>query len=242
MARKIGEPFAVDVLAKAEEELQKGYREIAFLKFGDKENVVINVYHPNISEQSKIAMNYSTIFNDLMKNSNLMTRKQMLELLELKGIWTEKDEQKVNDLRTVLTAAEIAILSELRNKKPRKEYIDKKQKEYDRVRDEILALVTVRESYLAQTLESKAEESANLLKMVLCVKFQDGNSVWNNEEELKNARGLEVLRIASEASYFWNGLSQEVLSMLPGMESQGAALEQSQEQTVGKEDIPSQVI
>jgi len=242
MARKIGEPIAIDIMAKAEEELNKGYREIAFLKFGDKENVIVTVYHPNISEQSKIAMNYSTIFNDLMKNSNLMTRKQMLEMLETKGIWTEKDEQKVNDLRIVLTAAEIAILSELRNKKPRKEYIDKKQKEYDKIRDEILSLVTVRESYLAQTLESKAEESANLLKMVLCIKFKDDGPVWNTEEELKTARGSEVLRIASEASYFWNGLSQEVLSMLPGMESQGANLEQLQEQIVGKGDIPSPAI
>lgn len=238
-----GEPIGQDVLDKAEEEIKKGYREIEVKDFRGVDSK-IRIYFPNIGQQTEISSYYSQVYNNLFKkNDGLLTRKQMEKMLKQKGIWTDEDEAYIKTLRDSLVDIEVSIMSELRKKDYRESYIKSGQEKYIEKRDELIRTITTREHFFSQTIESKAEEEANMLKLALCVKFADGTPVWNSLEHLKTSGSDKaILEIITEAQYLWNGLSKEVLQRLPGSDLyRGADLEQLQESQSGSEDSQSQV-
>lgn len=243
MERKIGEPIKEADVIKAESEVVRGYREITLPTFKGKENVVVRIYNPNIDDQTNIANAYTETYNNLLfGNTSIPTKKQMGDKLRAKGIWTEADDEKVEFKRKELLAKEVRIYNLLNSKaKKSKAQATVEQDEYRILREELLSMITVREAYYAQTVESKAEEAANLVKIVLCVKYPDGTPVWKSLAELKQERSLDIFDVVSEATYFWNGISREVLQGLPDtIGAQGEDdLEQSQEQQGGNEDTPS---
>jgi hypothetical protein len=228
-----------EVLDKAEKELQDGYREIILDKFRNKKDVKIRIYHPDIGVQSELSTHYAKVYNEHLRDytSKVPTRKQMLAILREKEIWTDKDEEKVKQLREKLNNIELIVIKERGKKHPNTATIDRLKKQYEKIRTQIMEEVMTRESSMGQTIESLAERDNNLLKLVYCVKYENDDFVWKDFDELKKEnKEPKVYDIMTEATYFWNGISREILDLLPEeLFSSGADLEKSQEVSGGKE-------
>lgn len=79
-------------VSEAEEILVKGYKEIMF---GDKK---VFVRHPNLKEQGMLQRDYAVQFGKMIKDPDIMTRRQLAKILEEKGIWTEKEERSLEEM------------------------------------------------------------------------------------------------------------------------------------------------
>lgn len=228
-----------EIQDKAEKELKNGYRELTLDKFKDKEDVLIKIYHPDVGIQEKLSIYYAKSYNELLRDSTskVPTRKQMLAILREKEIWTDKDEESIKTLRDKLSKTELEAIRERGKKHPNTATIEKYRKQYEKIRTDIMEAMMTRESAMGQTIESLAERDNNLLRLVYCAKYADGDQIWENLDDLKRENNEpRVYDIMTEANYFWNGINQEVLDLLPDeIFSLGADLEKSQEVSDGKE-------
>jgi hypothetical protein len=245
MVRNItpGDEIPKDILAKAEKEIELGYRELSVENFKGREKAILRIFHPDISAQEQIASCYAEAYNNLLTSntSKIITRKQMSAILEKKGIWGKLDDEKTESIKRDITDLELRILTEKRRGRIEDDRMKEYQSTYIELRNKLLEHLANKEHFFAQTIESRAEEASNLLKLILCVRFEDGSYVWENIESLKKENNnREILPVVTEAYYYWSGLSREILDLLPeSIFSQGEPLEQSREQSDGNEDTQS---
>ena len=228
-----------EIVDKAEKEVVLGYREITLDNFKGKTDVKIRIYHPDIGQQSDLSSFYAQRYNKILRDpdSNIPTRKQMLAILNEKSIWTQDDEKRTDSLRDKLSNVELEMIKERGKKKMNSATVTRLKDQYDKVRSAIMEQIANRESSMGQTIESLAERDTNLMKIVYCVTYSNGDKVWESLEDFKKEnKEPKVYDIMTEATYFWNGLSREVLDLLPeSLFSLGANSEQSQEEQGGKE-------
>lgn len=208
------------VLAELQKEIKDGFREVVLSHFYGQENVKVRICHPTIDDELSIADRKSKIFNKLLKAGELLTRKQMLAKIEKEGIWTKEDDNNVESKRDHLRNIEVQIIqlkSIVNPLEKQIKQIEELDKEYNDTKIELLSMINDRESYLEHTVENKAQFEADLYKVILCTKFEDGKRVWETEDALtKDDKNRENAQIVREAMYFYNGVSQEALMLLPG--------------------------
>lgn len=232
-----------EVLARAEEEIRKNYREIKLPKFRGEKDFIIRIFLPNIEEQNLIADYQSRVFNDLLATeTNMKTKKEMSKILKQRGIWTDEDDALVESLRAKMNNIEIEMLKEKGKKNFNAKLAESYKKQYEETRNNLIEKIIEQENYFSHTIDKKAETKATLYKAFLCVKDKENKQVWKTIEELgKENNNSGVVTILTEANFFWSGLSREVLDMLPEklfeVPSGASDLEKSQEVTDGKESI-----
>ena len=207
-------------LKKAEQEIILGYKPITLDKFRGKENVEIHIYHPTIGEDSTIADAYAESYNRFLLDptSRLISRDKIVKLLESKKLWTQEDEKAIEDLKNRMRDLMLK-LSQLKSKNLFNSATEARFRiQLADIRSQLTEIIAIKQRYLNQTIEGRAEEDSLKLKLVLCTRFTDGSRVWNSSDDLNKENDdekINVMKIIEEAILFWSGVSQEVLDNLP---------------------------
>jgi len=213
---KLGDEIPETVLKKSENEIKNGYRIIVLDEFRGKENVEIYIYHPN-QKQSSVATNiYAKAFSRLIKDPDILTVKQMEKILRNKRVWGDEEEEKISNLESDMRDIEYEVAMLKKNNQDSPNRIRPLKEAWEIKRIERHELFLEKDSYLANTVERRANEEEIKSKLSLCVKFADGTLVWDSFDAVENEEdGYSLSTIVREAMLFWAGLTQEIIDSLP---------------------------
>jgi len=144
-------------------------------------------------------------------DSGMLPLKDLEKLIKERNIFTEEDENKLEELKLKREAQEI-ILSKTTKIKARQ---DRLKNIIAKLDEEINALEYKRTSKLTMAAESKAEEERVLYLCWACVTDEDGNKCWSTFEEMLNETDLEFRdTILIEFLKFKAGLETEIVRYL----------------------------
>lgn len=203
-----------------EVELGRGYRIYDSPNYGK-----LRIYLPSIDTEYQADVVYSEEVLNLMRNTSLPTTEQLFEDLHKDGTWGDDQIQKHEKLReeTFDLTSEYALARADLIKNPTsrklKNKVNKLMLEVEDVRNKYLAMEGVRQKYLSLTVEGKAREKQLIYKLVECVKY-DGTDepVWASMKELEEGHSNRVRDIVIEFTTFSNGVSPQVLDLVPNLE------------------------
>lgn len=210
---EIGDPIPKNWIEKAQAELKSDHR-IIELDFRGSERKVY-IYRPSVQDDEKASFAYSKSFNRFLNDSDFKTEQEMEDMLRERGIWGEKEEKRIEEIRDSMTATAVDICSIKDNQKA-KDRVGSLRNQWLKLRDEMNALSTKRHKFMVNTVESLADHEKIKVKLYLCVKFEDGAPVWKTKEELETEKDQRaVSKITHEAILFWSGLNTEIIDRLP---------------------------
>lgn len=241
-------PILDHEVSQAENELKQGYREISVDNFKGHDEVAIHIVHPTVGIDGQATDAYAEAYSQLISNPNckLLTKEQMLKVLKEKNIWTDKDDQEIEQFREGIKTIIFKVAEMRSQKKFNETTFEHLKKEFYKLRDKLSGKIAAQNEYLGNTIEGRAEEAQLKVKLVNCVKFSDDKPVWNTVEELNSEKEkVPTLDIIYEATLFWSGLSSEILSELPDkilefFRGETVNLGKLPELIGGKTDTPSQ--
>lgn len=193
-------------IKEAEAAIIKGFKKFEYPKLG-----VVYVRFPTLKEDSEISEYYSTIYYKLLKNTDLPTQKKLTQLLEEKGLWTEKDDEKLESLQNLFTSKTVSI-EEIKLKK-RKSDEDKANLEQliierNTLYDNFVELLVQKNTLLDNCLEKKTEQEVIYFKLIKCVYNIDNTPKWNTLEELMNSSSeYEFDRLIVDSVNLWRGVA-----------------------------------
>lgn len=210
--------------AEAESGIMRDYLEKKYPIIGK-----VRIYHPTLDVDSEVELCYVSEFNRLMLESSFPTIRKMEKILEDKGEWTQEDEDKIENITNSITNNRLTI-AQIReefkgttNKKTSKSLLNKFKNLSSKINDsyvELASLSLKKSSLFEGTIERRAERKALILKLVRCVKRENGKMVWNSVEELGSFNGEIAKSLITDAIRFWKGvnspLSESLLALLSG--------------------------
>lgn len=205
---------AVDTEMKniAEELLLKGIKRT---KFGE---YFVYIKHPNPKEQSALQTYYATEFSKLLKTSELMTKRQMMKILADREIWTQKDEDDLEDLRTRYIEYYKEWYSWKYEERAGNEEFLKLDRLYAETFKMFIKLNQQREELLENTIEKIIENKQILQKMQMCI-FKDEackEKLFKDIKEIEETDNtLAITALENECVVFWMGISERFLEQLP---------------------------
>ncbi len=213
---RLGDEIPKDWIKKAEKEIKSKYREVILDEFRDKKDVKIHIFQTTSGVDGKSTDAYARAFNRLIDDPTLKTKKQMENLLSSRGIWGEDQDKQIENLRDNMRDVELDVAGLRKRKKYNKASMNRLRKTWIDNRSKITELLSEKTTFLANTVEGRAEEEEVKVKLFLCVKHPDGTLVWNTLEELNDETDkISVVRLVNEAMLFWAGLTQEIIDYLP---------------------------
>lgn len=179
----------------------------------------VSVRFPNYKEKQLAEIEYSKKFTELI-DTNLKTRAEMEEVLKKRGIWTEKEEAKVDRLQKELVDA-FEKVAKAKSEKARQKALES----VNELKREIGQTQNARDTYMNQTVESKAEDvRMGYLVASVATYAETGEKVWKTFDDFINEKNESGLYdIALEFMNFINGLPSSFLEQSP------AATEQQEE-------------
>ncbi len=228
---KLSDPIPDSWVKQAEAELKSGYRVLKLKKFKEKEDVEIHIFNPSVKEEAIYTDFYSNKFNEYF-NKGFLLREEMLQKLSERGVWSQKDEDELDNLQEERKEVEFSvaklksnvdIAKENKNLKLAEQLKSKNITLFNKLKDDWYTIekkirdkISKRESLLTNTIESKAEEEQLRMKLSLCVKFTDESRVWESYDSFLEEKDLNNVRIIlNSAISYWMGLSQEIIHDLP---------------------------
>lgn len=213
---RLGDDIPESWTKQAISEIKGKYKTVTLDDFRDEKDVIIHLYRLSIKEESLASDHFARAYSRLIKDPDLMTKKEMSKLLEERGIWGKPEEEMIESIRDEMNAIEVGV-GKLREKK---KFTEEKRKEFRgewiKRRQQISDLIRERDNILAHTVEGRAEEEEVGMKVSLCAKYPNGEYVWPTYEEFideTDKQGLGL--IVRESMLFWVGLSQEIIQDLP---------------------------
>lgn len=191
-------------------EIKTGKRIIEVEGYGEFE-----LRFPTADDNRKADWYYSKVWNQAFSDG-LPTLDELLESLEKRGVWGEKQEEEVTQLNNDITQLETILAK--RDKKDRSKATIKIAKELVNKRNKLYLLQLKKQQYLSHCVESKAEEARKAYLISRCV-FKDGKLFWNSLDEYENDKRFDLLtKIQIEFLTFQAGISSDFLEKLPESE------------------------
>lgn len=166
---------------------------------------------PNNRESQLADLEYSKEFTNLL-DTNLKTRGEMEEMLEKRKIWSVSDETKIETIQKTISDV-YEKLAKAKSEKERQKCLTDLAKH----RKEIQKIQSKKEVYLANTIESKAE-NIKLGYLIHCVTtyLDSGEQVWKKYSDFVNEENQVLLSTTTwEFLTFSNGIPSSFLEQSP---------------------------
>jgi len=181
----------------------------------------VTVRFPSIEESRIADYKYTQALNKAMMRDGLPTTEEMEKFLRDRGIWTEEDDKKLEELQKEMDDQLIAI-SKVKSDKAAEPF----RKRMAELREEINQLRSKRNFYMNQTAENKAdEERIGYLTWACSINAETGERLWDTFEDFKNERNQRAVgQIAYQLLSLMAGIDDELLADLPQEEVAEATL------------------
>lgn len=206
---------AKDNLNKADAEvvLTNGFRK---MRYHGKDCFV---RHPSPREVADLQRDYAAGFAKLLKAGDLMTKREMLQLLESRGLWTKKDSEDLEEKRMMYSETYKAWYSfDYENRANNPEFAQL-QLDYLRAMKEYMAVASQLDEMMANTVEKVLESEQAIKKTYYCVYADpDGKQrFFKSFAEVENPENSEEMsNFIGDCLAFWMGISERFLEQLPG--------------------------
>jgi len=206
---------AKDNLAKADAEvgLTNGFRKTSY------KGKECYVRHPSPREVADLQRDYAAGFAKHLKKGELMTKREMLKLLESRGLWTPKDTDELEDKRQRYSDYYKEWYSWPYDERANNEDFAKLQLEYFRAMKEYMTFASSLDEMMANTVEKILESEMAIKKTFYCVySDREGkNRFFKDINEVENPEDSEAMsNFIADCLAFWMGISERFLEQLPG--------------------------
>jgi chorismate mutase len=170
---------------------------------------LMQVRFPKVEENRLADWEYTKVLNQALKDG-IPTSKQMGEMILEFGLWTEKDEKKITDLRDEINK-QVAVLDKMTEGSKNFDAITEKIEE---LRQTLFGVQQERQKLYQNTAESKADESKMSFLIYKCSENAETDKpVWSSYDEFKNEENQEFVNImVYQFLTFINGLPADFLS------------------------------
>lgn len=213
---RLGDEIPEDLLRQARKEINSKYRTFTLDQFRDKKDTEIRIYQPTSGVDSIAQDAYTKVYNRLLKDPDLMTRRQVEKLINEKGIWGDSQQKQIENLTNDMRDIELNVAQMRKKGNFNKATMNRFRNEWKNKRTQVNDLIREKTNILSNSVEGRAEEEEIRVKLSLCVKYPDESLVWSSLEELNNETDRFALaKIVNEAMLFWSGLTQEIIDELP---------------------------
>lgn len=201
-------------LMETETTLLDNQKELIYNKLG-----TLIVRFPTIKEESDFQKYYMRVYSKMLQDKELLTRRKMLKILEERGDWTEENEAHMDELQNLYFSKSVSIEEiNLKQRKTAKdkEHLDELIKERQKIYTEFMELYLVKNIFLENTIEQRAEEETLKYKAVKLVTYKEGDPVWSSVEEMDNCNAVpEIKELLADCYTFWRGTSVPLSVNLP---------------------------
>jgi len=196
---------------RIEQEMHNGYREFEF------EDKRIRIYLPTPGIESQVTDFKAKLIGELIRQQNYVTKSQVMKELRERGVWDDSMDRKIIDLETdigdftkqimILQHADIVNGESLYSLRERRTNLINTRNE----------LISGRDFLLNGTIEAKVDDAVLKYQLVLCAKLEDGAQLWESLDALNNETNKKLVnRVTTEAGYFWQGWSEDLLKFALG--------------------------
>jgi len=172
--------------------MDKGKREQEQKKFTFQHN---NKTYKAIRPTGKVAEiaenEENRVFSNLFRKFGVCTRKEMEDELEKRGLWTKKERDELNEIRSQIDKF-ITELSTATDKKEQKIY-----EKIKKLREKERELSGQYDEYFTRTVEARAENARLMALVSLCTFHEDGTPTWKNLSDFQTETDMELVSKAT---------------------------------------------
>ena len=150
----------------------------------------------------------------------MLTEKEILDILEKRGIWTEAESKRLATAVEEYQDIQFRLNSEKVKDKPKMKKIEKITLEAREMEGVIKELNDIKTKHVLNSIESRVEEVRQRSKLSCCV-FKPakdaevnlilGEQLWDTTEKLVKENKAVVLDIFTKANLYWSGLDPAFL-------------------------------
>lgn len=207
------------VLKEALEETITGAKTFEVNGFG-----LVKVRFPTIEESNIADYHYTKTYNKAIMD-DIPTNEEMEKIIRKKGLWTEEDDKKLEELDKKI-AETTSALNKIKGEKAKEPYYE----ELNRLHNERMALRNKRNSYFNYTAESLAEQQRIAYLTWACSYNAETNKrLWPTFEDFKKETNQRAVA----------DIAFHLLSLLMGLDDKilQAPLQEPEEAPGGEEDL-----
>ena len=178
------------------------------------DDIKIHIVKPSIEDSRKADWEYTKTYNDSML-AGIQTETQMITLLNERNIWTSKDDDGMNEIRTLIND-EVGKLVNNPDLSSEDKQSLKQSITINRI--QLMAKHNALQKYLSHTCESKADEARLLFLAQKCVKRGDAADMnyWQSLDELKEDVNQDFIQsVLRELIMFMNDMPSDINDMFP---------------------------
>ena len=207
--------------SKAVGEVETQYREFKVAQF-EGEDRVFRVRFLSPAEESGVNEAYSAKYGELLQDENMLPSDQIIEIMKKRGLWSDKKDERLDAL--LQRSARLKNIIYLSGDSMTSEEMDKYAKEYTEVETEHAELLSVKNSFIANSIEARAYETRmkdQIWRCVTIVKEDDSEEKYWPTAEALGAEQDKVLisRVMNECIAFWQGVPSDFLEEKPEAQS-----------------------
>lgn len=215
----------IDKFAGVIPELTQQYRE--FTVGSVPNDRVIRVYFPTPKDDSDIALIQSRRWGKLVKEEDLQTENEIIEIMKKRGLWSDLNEKKMKSLQEKHTRLSGKITKMIIDKDVTVDF-EKLTEEYEDTERELYDLIDKRSTFTAHSLENRVSETVMKERMWRCIRQVNKKEndevelvpIWNSYEEIENERDrVLVMSVQTECMTFWQGVPADFLDDLLGVKN-----------------------
>lgn len=180
------------------------------------------VRHPSPKEVAQLQKEYAIGFAKYIKEGQMLTKREMLKLLEERGIWTQSDTNVLEEKRQMYMDQYKAWYSYPYNERAGNEEFARIQLDYLRAMQEFTSMAAMLDGLLINTIEKILDSEQVIKKTYLCVyKDTDGKErFFNSIEEVETPKDTEKMStFIGDCLAFWMGVGERFLDGLPEITS-----------------------
>jgi len=132
------------------------------------------------------------VFSKLFRQLGILTRKEMEDELEKRGLWTKEERDKLNKIRREIDDSITELAKATDKKKERKIY-----QKIKRLREKENELTSKYDEYFGRTVEARAENARLMSLISSCVLYEDGTPVWKSVSDFQAETDMELVSKAT---------------------------------------------
>jgi hypothetical protein len=208
-------------LDRLRDEIRQGYREFEYQASSEEEPKMFRIYMPTPGNDNEITRFKSRRSTTLLKDTDYMTKDEVMQQLTVRGVWDEEKTIKEEKLQERLNACLRDMY--LENSSKIKDYEAMRELELERatVQLDMALLSQSKDTFLDGTIETTLDRDVLRYKLILLVKDSEGERIWNSEESYDEYADKGLIKEAMEkAIFFWQGLDQSLFEYAPKSEEE----------------------
>jgi len=209
----------IDRMNKATEDIKKGFRIYPETSRGS-----IGVKFPTTYDDEQVELVCSKRYNKLMQDKEMLTEKEILRILENREIWSQADEDRIEQLIEEYRDLSTSMSQERAKKEEaNQKKLSELKKELDLVEKEYTELNQTRLSHVQNSIENRVEDLRIRLRLMACIYHVEGEGegaklgkkYWNTETGYNNEVRAFTYEILALANQYWRGLDSSLLELAP---------------------------